>query len=310
MYVKYDQKTGNIKGISPKDSSRFSTICVSLSDVEKIVSGKEKRNKYKVDYDFSGNLGIFEKQKTVEYKIGKDFHFVGIDYDHCKSDLFIIQDFEEEFWNIAVSEDLVQKVVSGETKITKDLELSITRPEDPSILYRYFKIDFRNLIKEKVVKVPFEYEFEYDFETNFSIFTPRTFGRYSFYRNYGEKGAFSDSETDPGLKKIEKISDYSELKNNHLLFLCDKKDKNWVIQVDNDFKKENEHYSGYFIISVTDREDSSISYKTFKLEFRDLIKDTRIIIPFDDFSVDTKRPMDVYTSSNLKNIYYMDKENE
>lgn len=179
-YVYYDKETGDIHKISPKkEDSNFEIIEMSLNKVKRLLTGEKKTSDYKVSYDIitksvilkniheSNRVFSFDK---VLYKIPKE------DLEIC--DLVVDQDFLTNTWKISISDKTTEFIKSHNLSLHDKILLSVTKKDDPNILYRTLYIEIGNAL-ENSIKIPFEFNFEFE-RREVSIYTSKYFESYGY----------------------------------------------------------------------------------------------------------------------------------
>ena len=181
-YVYYTADTGEITKISPRfDSSQTSILKIEEETALPFLKGEKQFTNYKVIFNLGDKSpSLIEKSKNnlrtsytnVLYKIPEQYE--------DNSDITIIQDFVEKKWKICLSQSTREFASKHKTSFQDSILLSVTKKDDPNILYKNFYILLEDLLKNDVY-ISFDSEFELK-KQNLSIYTSRYFETYSYYR--------------------------------------------------------------------------------------------------------------------------------
>lgn len=184
MYVSFEEYTGKILGISPKQQGKNS-LPVFLSEVIEILEGRQPKRNYRVGFNAK------KKQLELIHQIinpldaadVNNFIYEIPENNNTRSDLTIKQDLSQNCWNIQLGDELKDNLESKKIKLNQIFFFSITKKHDPNILYRYITVDFSQAIEDDSVVIPFTMDFEKN-NTPISIFTAKIFDTYSLQRIY------------------------------------------------------------------------------------------------------------------------------
>lgn len=184
MYVRFEQDTGKILGISPKPSSNHHDIQVTLDEVIGILEGKENKRNYVVEYD--------PKKKQLSLVNRHEKHFDGVSVNDFiyeipentknDADVTIIQDVSNQCWKILLGKTLNQNLKKQGVRLNRKLTFSVTAKHDPNILYKTLSVDFSNIVRDNYSVIPFSMNFESN-NSDISVFTAKIFDTYSFQRD-------------------------------------------------------------------------------------------------------------------------------
>lgn len=121
----------------------------------------------------------FSLYKGDKILVGKQlYQFEKIKY--TQPDLEIIKNCQEKTWIFKIAKHIKTNLASRSSNlIDKKLFFSITKHDDPTVLYRFIKIDLADLINVENAKIPFIYDWEHSDKT-VSIFTNKYFETYSY----------------------------------------------------------------------------------------------------------------------------------
>ena len=191
-YVYYDKKSGEIHKISPrKEDSNYEILELDHKEVKDLLTGEKKTADYKVSYDIGTKLVILKNihegntvflYDKVLYKIPKEDLEIS-DSEIPKedleiSDLIIKQDFITNTWKVSISNETIQFIRSNNLSSHDKILLSVTKKDDPNILYRTLYIELGNAIENSII-IPFQFDFEFE-QREVSIYTNKYFKSYSY----------------------------------------------------------------------------------------------------------------------------------
>lgn len=186
MYVNFEEETGKILGISPKQN-RTSSIPVSLSAVQPLLDGVEPKRNYRVGYN--------AKTKELELKHQFIASFDGSDVNDFiyeipetsvkDSDIVIEQNIPETCWKVKIGSKLKKNLRTKKIRLNQTLNFAVTKKHDPNILYKTLSVDFSAAMTDNYAVLPFSMPFERT-DAAISIFTARTFDSYIFTRVFNE----------------------------------------------------------------------------------------------------------------------------
>lgn len=179
VYVYYDKKEGLIHKISSrKEESTYDILEIDRKEAKFFLTGEKKTSDYKVSYDIisktivithineSNSLGTYDK---ILYQIPKN---------NDNADLVIEQNYKNNTWKVSIEDNTLSFIKTHGLSVYDKILLSVTKKDDPNILYRSMYIDIGKLI-EKSIDIPFKFEFEFK-HTDVSIYTNKYFETYSY----------------------------------------------------------------------------------------------------------------------------------
>ena len=187
MYVIFEKDTGKVLGVSPKKEGD-NCILVDYEQVEGLLSGKEKRKSYRVEYN--------PKTKQLELK---NLHLQSLDgftinefiYEIPEvntedPDITVEQDQKEKCWRITLGDGLKRNLRRQGIRFNSKVNFSVTKKHDPNVLYKTLAIDFSKILQDNYAVLPFTMPFEHN-NAEISIFTSRRFDTYCFKRKLNEQ---------------------------------------------------------------------------------------------------------------------------
>jgi hypothetical protein len=154
-----------ISGIDITNRS-FESEMIEFANAEIVIEDSTKPNILK-HINEKNSLATYDK---VLYQIPK--------HGSKSADLIIVQDLKNSVWNISIDNTTLEFVKAHGLSLYDKILLSVTKKDDPNILYRTLYIDLGMLI-EKAVKIPFKFDSEFH-GRDVSIYTNKYFDSYAF----------------------------------------------------------------------------------------------------------------------------------
>lgn len=187
FYVYYNEESGEIYKVSPRknNESSYNILEIDRELVKPILTGEKKTSDFKVFYDIKSKTvslkNISEQNAPVSYnKI-----FYQIPKGTGVAELIIEQNFKTNSWNISIDSQTLDFIKTHKLSLYSKILLSVTKKDDPNILYRSLYIDTRQLFKKTVV-IPFKFKVERSKEP-ISIYTNKYFDSYIYKVIYDKK---------------------------------------------------------------------------------------------------------------------------
>jgi hypothetical protein len=182
-YVYFDQETGRIEkvGAWTQDDS-YSYITVDPSKVAPIMQGEKGLDDFTVEYDIVTkklNLKEIKRAQEEDERSIVTFKEISKHQKTKKVDVLLQQDFANSTWIVTLSDKIIENLKKESVRITTNLFFSITRKNDPNILYRTISCSIGNLIEHGSIYFPFNYQFEFD-KTEISVYTSTYFDVYKY----------------------------------------------------------------------------------------------------------------------------------
>lgn len=181
-YVYFDQETGKIERIGGKtENTELSYITVNPKIVEPIMKGERGLSDFVVEYDINHKKLAVKELKIPETEDERSLlTFKEIDHQQKtkKVDVLLQQDFKNKVWRIQLSGKIKESLKNESVYIRSSLFFSITKKNDPNILYRTISSPIGELIKDSVT-FPFKYDFEFD-KKEVSVYTSKYFDVYKY----------------------------------------------------------------------------------------------------------------------------------
>jgi hypothetical protein len=179
-YVYYDSETGKIEKIGGKsDPGKFSYITVDHKIVDPILKGEKSLEDFVVDYDMTKQKLSVKEIKTPETEDERSlitFKQIPKKQKTRKIDVLIQQDIKNKTWMIELSDNIKENLRKESVYIRSNLFFSITKKDDPNILYRTINVPIGELVKDKIF-VSFETNEELD-SAGLSVYTSKYFEIY------------------------------------------------------------------------------------------------------------------------------------
>lgn len=179
-YVYYNEE-GEILSISNTKDEDSNYITVELEKVVNFLTGKESASSYLVVYDTLIKQHVLKLKYQADenaFRINEDIYEIEQNTDQ-KPDLIITQDIKNKKWVFIVDDGLKTYLKSQKVAYNRVLNFSITRKNDPHDLYHLITIDFKKLIEQNSVEIPFKYQTE-ESNNNLSVYTTKRFENYLY----------------------------------------------------------------------------------------------------------------------------------
>lgn len=177
-FVYFDQTSGKIEKISSKqeNNSAYALLKVKYQTVENLISGKKRLEDYRVAYNSKiKDFEILESEKNINLKnINNSLLKVERTKNNKKTayDVVIQQDNKQQCWKFIINKNLTFL-----KNINDTLFFSITKKNDPNILYRTIMFNITDLV-DNYISIPYIYDSEKNL-TNTSIFTNKVLDTYA-----------------------------------------------------------------------------------------------------------------------------------
>lgn len=180
FYIYYNGESGEIYKISPRENkeSSYKILEIDREFVKPILTGEKKTSDFRVFYDIKSKTvslkNISEQNASKSY----DKIFYQIPKGTGVAELIIEQNFKTNSWNISIDSQTLDFIKTHKLSFYNKILLSVTKKDDPNILYRSLYIDTRRLFKKTVV-IPFKFKVEHAKEP-ISIYTNKYFDSYIY----------------------------------------------------------------------------------------------------------------------------------
>ena len=150
-------------------------ICSSVLAVE--FKGKFIQGHFILGKTEPGSNIYIDKKKV---KVSEDGFFAfGIGKDR-KFDITITKNVKDTCWKFTIGGDLEMNILAQKISLTNSsISFSITKKDDPNILYKTLRFSFDKLINGKYLVLPFSEKFEFDNEP-VSVYTIKKFDSYKY----------------------------------------------------------------------------------------------------------------------------------
>ncbi len=180
-YAVFNSDTGELLSVLNYKPENCSFIEVDPLEVTGLLSGEDQMSYYYVHYSkitkkyelrlrINNNIDSYSVNDLI-YEIPKDT----ID----NADLSITQNIKDTCWKIQIGGDLKANILAQHISLHNKVSLSVTRKNDPNILYKTLHVDFSSLENNKYIILPFTDKFEFEGE-EVSIYTMKKFDQYSY----------------------------------------------------------------------------------------------------------------------------------
>jgi hypothetical protein len=185
FYIYFEKSSGNIKKISGKvEETTEDTFLIKVfyDQVKDIYEGRKSFNDYVISYDIKRKeyALILKGNAFKNYDVNEYLFKVPINIKN--SDIKITQNFKKQAWQIKLNRRVAKKIINDGFKSYANLFFSVTKRDDPNIIYRSFKLDIQELIDQSEIIFPFTSNKEI---TNLlSLYTNKYFDTYSYKVKY------------------------------------------------------------------------------------------------------------------------------
>lgn len=184
-YVYYDQETGKIKRVGGKtESNNLSYIVTDPKVVEPIMKGLKGLDDYIVEYDIakkSLNIKEIKRPDTEDEKSLLTFKEIPKKLKTRKVDVLVQQDLHRKVWIVKLSKEISESLRKEAVYIKSNLFFSITKKNDPNILYRTISCPISDLVnQENNLGVEFSFKYTVEHTTDLSLYTSKYFDAYKY----------------------------------------------------------------------------------------------------------------------------------
>jgi len=180
-YAVFDPITGELISLPNKKPTEGSFIPVAEDDVKGILEGRESMHFYYVHY--IKRAKTYELRQRSNHDI--DSYFVDdliydIPTEADNPDITITKNVKDTCWKFTIGGDLEMNILAQKISLTNSsISFSITKKDDPNILYKTLRFSFDKLINGKYLVLPFSDKFEFDNEP-VSVYTIKKFDSYKY----------------------------------------------------------------------------------------------------------------------------------
>jgi|TARA_B100000586_G_C20062119_1_gene406743 hypothetical protein len=178
-YAVFNPNTTEVLSLPNFKPTEGSYIKVDPKEVEGILLGKEQLSHYRVE--FSKSKKVYElKSRLIDELDSYNVNDLIYELPTRKTrnaDLTITQNTKDTCWKISIGGSLKANLLSHKLSLNNKLSFSVTRKNDPNILYKILKFDFTEFQKGKYLIIPFDQEFEFQGEP-VSIYTMKKLDKY------------------------------------------------------------------------------------------------------------------------------------
>jgi hypothetical protein len=179
-YVYYDKETGIIHKISPrKEQTEYEILELDSKEVKPLLTGERKTSDFKIFYDIPNRAVLLKdiSNKNIDFLYNKILYEIPKSY-YNRADLLIRQNYFTHIWEISINRKTKKFIYKYNLSLDNNILLSITKKNDPNILYRTLRLDLKSLMSDSVC-IPFKFDFEFK-RQEVSIYTNKYFDSYSY----------------------------------------------------------------------------------------------------------------------------------
>ena len=180
-FAVFDPTTGELLSLPNKKPTEGSFIPVADSEVKGILEGRESMHFYYVHYIKRANT--YELRQRSNHDI--DSYFVDdliyeLPTTGDNPDITVTKNIKDTCWKIEIGGDLEMNILAQKVSLTNGhLSFSVTKKDDPNILYKTLQFTFDKLINGNYIVLPFSEKFEFDNEP-ISVYTIKKFDSYKY----------------------------------------------------------------------------------------------------------------------------------
>jgi hypothetical protein len=180
-YAVFNPDTGEVLSVPNYKPDDGSYIEVDFKEVEGILLGNEQLSHYRVE--FSKSKKVYELKSRLIDEIDS-YNVNDLIYElptrkTKNADLTITQNTKDTCWKISIGGNLKSNLLSQKLSLNNKLSFSVTRKDDPNILYKTLKFDFTEFQDGKYLIIPFDQDFEFQGEP-VSIYTMKKLDKYYY----------------------------------------------------------------------------------------------------------------------------------
>ena len=176
-YVYFDS-SGEITSISNRNTEEGNFIEVELNEVINLITAKEPVGKYIVLFDTVTKKHVLRSrfiEEEIQFDINNQVYKVPVEKPE-RPDFTLVQDIKNQKWFLKLDPSLKENLKNKTVQFTNSLNFSVTKQNDPHILYNFFVIDLKT-ISEEDIEIPFTSEFELD-SNAISVYTTKRLETY------------------------------------------------------------------------------------------------------------------------------------
>lgn len=185
MYVTFNKDTGDITSIGNETPEGVSYIMVPLSEVVTILNGTEPTKNYIVQFNpKTKSLEFVSRFEYVYdiYSVNELIYELSTN-DIIDPDVLLIQDIPNMCWKVQLGKEFKKNLKSKGVSLNANIMFSVTKKNDPNILYKTLFVDFNQTVNDNYYIIPFNMPFE-ETEEPISIYTSKRFDTYQLKRIY------------------------------------------------------------------------------------------------------------------------------
>ena len=180
-YAVFNPATGEVLSLPNYKPTEGSYIEVDPEDVKGILTGQEpmsyyyvhlskRTKKYELRLRLNNNIDSYNVNDLI-YEVPKR--------KKANADITITQNIKDTCWKVQVGGDLKANIFAQKVSLNNAISFSITKVNDPNILYKTLQLDFAKLENNKYAIIPFTADFEFLGEP-ISIYTMKKFDKYYY----------------------------------------------------------------------------------------------------------------------------------
>ena len=175
--VYFDKKTGEIQSITTREKSHLDTyFSTTFNEVEEFISGTKNLIDYKVVYDIKkSNYLIIHRNEKIVLDVDNLVHQIKTGNS---AQLVVTKNNKEKSWQFYIDRNLTKQNNINASILDETLWFSITKKNNPNILYRHFTVSLKELTDKETIDVDFASQEELDL-SSYSVYTNRRLVSYA-----------------------------------------------------------------------------------------------------------------------------------
>jgi len=180
-YAIFNPTNGDLISVTNSQPKEGSYIPVEEKEVSSIVNGTEPMSYYYVHY----NKTKKEYQLRTRNNFDIDSYYVDdliyeVKEEQIKdADIRITKNVKDTCWKFSIGGDLKANILAQKVSFKQIMFFSITKKNDPNILYKTISFNFEDLVDGKYIVLSFDSKFEFDNEP-IGIYTIKRFDKYMY----------------------------------------------------------------------------------------------------------------------------------
>jgi hypothetical protein len=172
--VYFQENTGTILAIANIDKDLPNFYETDYEDVAGFVEGTKSLLEHKVVYNITtSSYNIIPRESKVETLVSD------LIYKITPREQYQLGVWKDKYgWIVSLSPEVQANLEQVKSRPNEQLTFSVTKHNNPNILYRHFRCSLHDLIEQASISFDFASQDEQEL-TNFSVYTNRKFDKYT-----------------------------------------------------------------------------------------------------------------------------------